>query len=289
MKLVKLAVGAALAGALIGTEAHAIDIAPGDYAYLPAGTNLFIAYFDYAQSSSFKTSNGIKVPNSSVSSTVGIARYLHYTDIGGSAFLFQAVLPFGTINSPKVGGVGLTPANGLGDLTLGATYYPIHSNAPTGTTIGLTAFTVLPTGNYDVNNPSLGSGTATFIPQIGFIQGLGNGFFLDGAVEADFSVDHTNSGIKVHQNTSYEAQAFLRYQFSQATSVSFGYAGKFGGQFYANGVKTPSMTREDTLKLFANTFVTKDIQLQGMIGTDVAATGGFKNSVIAEIRIAKVF
>ncbi len=49
MKFAKLTFAAALAGALIGTDAQAIDIAPGDYAYLPAGTNLFIAYFDYAQ------------------------------------------------------------------------------------------------------------------------------------------------------------------------------------------------------------------------------------------------
>lgn len=278
-----------LAVTFAAPAAKAIDISPGDYAYLPAGTVLGLGYLGYQSASSFRDRTGISYPNSRDSAIVALARALYYGETNGVGWAIQAIVPAGALTSARVGGSDLPKANGLGDVILGATVFPVHSADPTGTTLGLTAYLGLPTGNYSPLKASIGSGGFTITPQIGLIQGLGNGFFLDTAFDAAFSTDHTNTGIRVHQDTSIEAQAYLRYAFSKATSVSAGYSGTYGGQIYYNGSAGLTKTREDQVKLFASTFVAPTVQLQGMIGTDIAATGGFRNDIITQIRILKIF
>ncbi len=126
-------------------------------------------------------------------------------------------------------------------------------------------------------------------PQLGVIQGFGSGFFFDGALDSAFAFDHSDQGIRISQDPSIQAQAYLRYQFSKATSASFGYSGTFGGQVRYNGINQATKTRVDELRVFANTFITDSVQLQGMIGTDVNASGGFKQAIVAQVRVLKVF
>lgn len=289
MTISKTFMTAGILAALTVAKAQAVDIAPGDYAYLPAGTGLAVGYLNYGSSSTYKLPNGTSVPNSRLESVVAVARGVYYSEFAGQAFAVQAILPFGGITQARVGGANLPTANGLGDLVLSPVWYPIHSSAPTGTTIGLATYLTLPTGNYSVTKASLGSGTVAITPQLGVIQGLGSGFFFDGALDAAFAFNHNDQGIRISQDPSMQAQAYLRYQISKATSASFGYSGTFGGQVRYNGINQASKTRVDELRVFANTFLTDTIQLQGMIGTDVNASGGFKQDVVAQIRLLKVF
>ncbi len=202
--------------------------------------------------------------------------------------LYHVILPIGKLDA-RIGGVDQPISDGFGDLTLGATVYPIHSNEPTGTTLGFSTFIAAPTGAFDPNRVSLGSGTWTFTPQIGLQQGLGNGFFFDAYADVAIQLDHKEDGREFSRKPSSELQAYLRYQFDQKTSVSFGYAGLFGGEGEVNGVKTGLQTRSDQLRLFANTFVLPDVQLQGMVGTDIGGKGGFEQNFVAQIRLLKVF
>lgn len=283
------AFAALFACATMAGEARAIDISPGDYTYLPAGTNIGLAYLTYQSASSFRDKAGNSFPDSKGEAAIGIARLVHYGETAGVGWGLQAFVPFGAISQARIGGADLAKADGLGDLVLGATLFPIHSADPTGTTIGITGYLGLPTGNYSPTKASVGSGAFTFTPQLGINQGLGNGFFLDVALDGSFYGDHTNDGISVKQDPTLQTQAYLRYAVSKATSVSFGYSGTFGGQIYFNGIAGLTKTREDQLRLFANTFVTQTLQVQGMIGTDVSATGGFKNAIVTQIRILKIF
>lgn len=282
-----------LAGAMItglcASSAQAIDVAPGDFTYLPAGTGLLAGYLNYGNGSTYKLQNGSSVPNSRVESAVALARGVYYSEFAGQAFVVQAILPFGAITQARVGGVNLPKANGVGDLIVAGAWFPVHSMSPTGTTIAIANYLTLPTGNYSVTKASLGSGTVTVTPQLGLIQGLGNGFFVDGAIDAAFAFDHADQGINISQDPSIQAQAYLRYQFSKATSASLGYSGLFGGQFRYNGINQASKTRVDELRAYANTFLTDTVQLQGMIGTDVGASGGFRQAIVAQVRLLKVF
>lgn len=289
MKIVKSLLAGILMTGLCATAAEAIDVAPGDYTYLPAGTGLIAGYLNYGNSSTYKLQNGTSVPNSRLESVVALARGVYYTEFAGQALIFQAILPFGSITQARVGGMSLPTANGVGDLTVAGAWFPLHSMAPTGTTLGIASYLSLPTGNYSVTKASLGSGTVTLTPQIGLIQGLGNGFFLDAAVDTALAFDHTDQNINIHEEPSIQAQAYLRYKILPTTQVSFGYSGLFGGQMRYNGINQVSKTRVDELRAFVSTSLTQTVHLQGMIGTDVNASGGFRQAVVAQVRLLKIF
>lgn len=277
--------------ALAASPAYAIDIFPSDYTVLPAGTNAVLVYGQVAKSDTFDLDGLGEIPSSELGSVAGIARYLHFNQLGGVPVGVQAFLPFGAITDAKVGGTNFNKNDGIGDLTVGVTAWPIHSAEPTGTTIGLTAYLTLPTGAYKFGpaEANLGSGTWTVTPQIGIIQGLGNGFFFDGALDVAFRADHDEQGLEVSRKASTQAQAYLRYQFSAATNIAIGYSGTFGGKDYVNDTYTGTRTRVDQLRLTGSTFLSPTLQLSGMIGTDVNVEGGFKQDVVGTIRLLKLF
>lgn len=101
--------------------------------------------------------------------------------------------------------------------------------------------------------------------------------------------DHDEGGVEVSRDASVQVQAYLRYQFSQATNVAFGYSGTFGGEDHIGGAYAGTKTRSDQLRAFASTFVTPTLQLSGMVATDINGEGGFKNDFVGTIRLMKLF
>ncbi len=274
----------------ISPKARAIDVAPGDYVIMPPGTNIGLLYFQSATSNKLTLPGTAKVPNSRLDTSVVVLRGLSYSQVAGIPLLVQAVLPMGRISTARIGGVNQGVSDGIGDLTLGASLWPVSpSNPETGTTLGLTAFVTAPTGRYDSADISLGKGTWTITPQAGLIQGLGGGFFIDATLDAAFTVGHTEGGARISVDPAYQAQVALRKQFTQQTSFAVGYSGQFGGDQKVNGVKTGLKTRRDQVRLYGNTFVLPGLQLQAMVGRDLYAEGGFKTGFVGEIRLLKVF
>ncbi|PWR17715.1 transporter [Zavarzinia compransoris] len=285
----KAALAAALAAALPAT-ARAVDISPGDYAALPEGTNLALAYFQYSSHDSLDVDGVGKVPDSGLDAYVGLARYVHYLKVGDMLMNVQAILPYGGFGDVRIGGVEQKTANGLGDLILGVSAFLKADNVgDRGTTLGFVTYFTLPTGNYDPAKVSLGSGTYTVTPQVGVIQGLGGGFVLDLAADVAFTFDHEELGVKRTVDPAWQAQGYLRYLVSPETSVSFGYSGRFEGQQRAGGVYTGLKSDSQQLRLFASTFATPSFQIQGMVGADIAGDGGFRQDFTAQIRLLKVF
>ncbi|NWA28593.1 transporter [Pseudomonas gingeri] len=275
---------------VLGSEhAAALDLAPGDYVHLPAGTVALVHYANYATGSQFKDKNGNEVPDSSDRLVLGIERALYYGETNGIDWAVQAVLPFGKITDARIGGSELPRNNGVGDLTLGAAVWAMHSTDPTGTTLGFTSYITLPTGTYHPLQASLGSGAVALTQQIGFSQGLGHGFKLDASADANFRFDHTNDGIQVSHDPNYQLQSYLSYNLTPATALSFGYSGTFGGKTTLNGIDSGTRTREDQLRVFASTFVAPTVQIQGMVGTDINVRGGFQQDLILQLRVATLF
>ena len=289
MKTKRAALALSALMTLAAMPAHAIDVAPGDYAIMPSGTNIGLLYFQHQSSGTFEIGGG-KVPDSKIEANVMVLRGLHYSQAFGMPALYQAVLPVVGFESARIGGADMPKAQGIGDLTLGFSVWPVQpSNPETGTTLGLTAFLTAPTGNYDAAKVSAGSGTWTLTPQIGLIQGLGGGVYLDMVADVALTRDHTENGDKIERSPAPQVQAYLRKQFGQKTSVSFGMSSQRGGKVKVNGVDTGQRTERDQLRLYANTFVSPTLQVQGMLAKDVHVDGGFKNDYVAELRLLKVF
>jgi len=269
--------------------ARAIDVAPGDYAITPAGTNIGLLYLQHQSAGSFDL-NGTDVPDSKLDANALVLRGLHYTEAFGMPALFQAVLPVVGFPTARIGGANPPTAEGIGDLTLGFSVWPVQPATPeTGTTLGLTLFVTAPTGKYDVNKISAGSGTWTVTPQIGLIQGLGGGYFLDVTADVAITRDHRENGVTVSRKPAPQVQAALRRQISKASSVSLGLSSQWGGKVEIGGTDTGLRTRRDQVRLYANSFVSPTLQLQGMLAKDIKAEGGFKNDAVVELRLLKLF
>ena len=103
-------------------------------------------------------------------------------------------------------------------------------------------------------------------------------------VELDVEV-----GLVIGGGPATQVQAYLRKQFGQKTSVSFGLSSQRGGKIKVGGTDTGQRTERDQIRLYANTFVTPTVQVQGMLAKDVNSDGGFRNDVVAELRFLKVF
>ncbi|WP_245965296.1 transporter [Paenirhodobacter hankyongi] len=282
-------VAAMTAVALSAGAAQAIDVAPGDYTLLPADTRVLLQYFQYSTTDSLHFDGVGKVPGSGIDAVTGVSRVLYYGDADGLRYGLQAYLPFGSFTEAKIGGGPVPEANGLGDLTVGATVWlAAPENPAQGTTFALTAFLTAPTGTYDPAGVSIGSGTWTLTPQVALIQGFGNGWFFDGIADVALSRDHDENGAKISHDPSWQLQAYLRYQPTPTRSISVGYSGKSGGETYVNGAYSGTRTRVDTLRLFANQFVSPTMQVQGMISKDFNAKGGADN-LVTQIRLLKMF
>lgn len=271
------------------TQANAIDSAPGDYTWLGTDRNVLAFYTQYSSAGSLSLGTVGSVPNSRVDALLEVIRAARTFEIADQKFAAQFYLSFGGFTTATIGGLAQRKADGFGDLTAGLTWYPLASHDPNGTTVGLTVFVTAPTGNFNIADVSLGSGAWTVTPQIGLIQGLGNGFFLDVIGDASVSSDFSTEGVNVSRSTSGQVQAYLRYKPSPATSVSFGYSGTFGGEYYANGIYTGQKFRDDQLRAFATTFLSEQIQVMGMLGTSINTEGGFQNAITAQFRILTLF
>lgn len=282
---------AAAALAVSAATAQAADIAPGDFVAAPAGTNLFGLYLKSMTSDRLNNTIAGDIPDSKITTGVTLLRFGHYTELNGKPWVFQAIIPLGGFPTARVGGADLPKAEGLGDITVAATYFPINTAAtdPYGTSIGISLYMGMPTGNYDPQRVSFGSGTWTFTPQIGIAQGLGNKWYFDGALDAAIPLDHDEQGVEYSSDPSYQVQAYIRKNLTDKTTVSFGYSGYFGGKSYLDGDYTGAKTRSDQLRVFGNSWVSDTVQVQGMLGTDLRNDGGFKQKLNAEIRIVKLF
>lgn len=141
-----------VAGLAFSQPANAIDIMPGDYTVFPSGTGLLMLYGQYSHAGKFKPDGApSSVPGSDIGVASGVARYVQYFDFNGIPMGVQAILPAGGFTSARIGGADLRRNGGIGDLTVGAAIWPVHSADPTGTTIGLTAYVTTPTGAYSTN------------------------------------------------------------------------------------------------------------------------------------------
>jgi len=281
---------AALVGlSVLATSVLAFDVEPGNYMFFPSGTNLLFGYYQYSSSDRFIADNGTRVPNSELTTDVGIVRENYYGDLDGTPFCTHVILPFGTIESARVGGGPLTIDNGLGDLITGATIWPIHTSGDYGTEFGISQFFVFPTGTFNPNGVGLGSGAISANPELGIVQHLGHGFMLSSTLDARFQANRNYEGRQFETGTSYTVQMTLGYEVTPKAAVWAGYLGQFGGKAYVDGIYTGQKTRVDDVRVYGETFLTRTWHLNVMVATDVSATGGFQRGIYTQIRLVKAF
>lgn len=287
--LLSLATAALLLGA---TSAKAIDVDPGDYVAAAPGTNLGLLYGQYAKRTKLNTTTQGDIPSSQLESEVGIARFVHFTEIAGITVDPQILVPFGTLNNAQIDGQSVKDSYGIGDPILAATAWLIN-DPKQNRYLGITPYVWLPIGTYREGATfNIGENRWKGAIQAGLVQGITDKVTFEFIADATFYGDNKNAGTghqTLSQDESFQIQPWLRYNFTPTQAAAVGYSGTFGGTQELDGTSNGFKTSEHQLRLQYQGFVTPTVQLLGTVATDVAASGGFREDFRTNFRILKMF
>jgi hypothetical protein len=286
-----LACSLALAGALFAAPAaHAIDVDAGDYTALPAGTNLFLLYYQHATRNRLYAA-GDRVPgNTKLDSDIGILRYVRFMELGGFIVDPQALVPFGKLKGK--GDLAVLGSNsGLADPLIAATLW--FNKPGSKENLGITPFVYLPVGQYDRNEPlNLGENRWKFAMQVGWIKPLTDSITLDATADVTLFGDNDDFGATsatLKQKPLFQFQGMLRYALSQATDLRGGLSYTRGGETKVGGVSQDDQLSNSKFWIGAATFVGPKTQLLATYGRDISVRSGFKENGRLNLRLLQIF
>ena len=279
---------------LFSTSTQSAEIAtdPGDYTPLPAGVNLGILYGQYATRDTVYA-DGDKVPvDAGLNTIIGLARFVHYMDIGGVIVDPQIIVPFGKVELEEpFGPLQPTSESGVGDPIIGATAWVLN-NPDDQQWVGLSAFASVPVGQYDDDKGPVNIGENRWkgIFQAAYVKHLSNSVALD--LIAEYSVYGDNDdflGFKREQEDAQSLQGHLRYLLSKQSHVALSYYHSFGGETTVGGQDQDDRVNTNRWLATYATFVDPTVQLQLQAGQDINVENGFEEDTRVNIRVLKVF
>lgn len=273
-------------------NASAIDFNPGDWVAAPAGTNLFLGYYQLTQFKDFYV-DGSKIPgNNELDANIGIVRPVHYFKLGNYTALSQAILPFGKLEG-KGDMSGLGDATGISDLILSNAIWLITGDSQ-HTNWGFAHYIWVPTGSYDKNDAlNLGENRWKWTLATGLAQGLTDKLSLDFA--ADVTLFGSNNEFGAASNTLsqdpyYTAQTSLRYDVTPSTNVFVGYAYEWGGEQSVDNVTVDgSEQKKSRFYVGGSSWVMPSVQIQAYYGQDISVESGFEEEHRFHLRLLKAF
>lgn len=270
--------------------AHALDVEPGDYVPLPSGSNALALFYGNYRSDQFSL-DGAEIPDSKFSAQAVTLQYNRYTELFGKPLALQIYLPYGAFSDARVGGQNLPQGEGPGDLTFGATIWPVAADHQdlTGTTLGLSVYASVPTGDYELGGANIGFGGAVVTPQIGLIQGLGGGRFLDVIYDVSFTRDFDVDGVNVEVDPLHQTQIWLRQYLSDRTNIAIGYNGIRGGATSFDGYDSGIETDLDEVRFAVSHFLDPSTEIAGRVSYSYDAENGFSNKPMVQLRFLKLF
>ena len=278
------------AGFASGVRAQEIE--PYDFVPLPAGTNLAIGYYVYGHNNEFNVARGRTFKNSSLEVNIGIARYVHYVDIGGHPAGFQVIQGFGSLSGANIGGQRVGSAFGAQDTTFSAFIWP-YVNTASKTNVITAAFLNPPIGTYDPQSAiNLGGNRWRGTIQLGISQGIGDNFAFDAAFDAQLYGDNASyvpGNRRLSQDPTYRVQLWANWRWNPAFTTSIGYEGFFGGERQVNGFLNGSKTEVQRIRANASLFLTPRLQAMLELNHDVKAVGGFRQDFGTTLRVVYVF
>jgi hypothetical protein len=290
--LSSIASASALALMLAAPSAMALEVAGGDYEVYPTGVNIGVLYYQHAETGDVY-SNGHKVAsNFNVTSDIGLLRYIRPIAVTPTInWEPQFILPFGEVKG-KDNAAALGSASGTADLILGSVFKWLL-DPTTRDAFSIGPFLYLPTGNYDRNKAlNLGENRWKLLVQFAYVTHFNPTWALDLITDVTVNGDNDDAGptsATLKQDPSYESQAHLRYNLSQATMFAVDYGIKYGGNEKIDGVSQGDRQRTQYARLTAQTFITPTLQLQGQVGADLEHYNGAKEKGRLNLRLAKIF
>ncbi len=282
-----------LAAAASPSQALVADNNSGDWIAAPPGTTILGAYYVHGSRTSVNIEGvGTIKDGTKLQSDIGVVKAPHFFEIGGFTAAVVPILPFGSLHDGELGGTRLGHAAGIADPRVSLPVW-IVNNPEKEQYLTVVPFLFFPVGTYDKAKAlNLGENRWKGLLQIGFNQGLGNGFAIDGTLEGAFYGNNNEAGTGhavLSQKNSYSGQTYLRYNINPITHVSLGYSKMTGGEQRINGVKTGFRTSYDQVTAEFGHFISPSVHFLVQAGHDLSVRGGFKQDNFMLTRLLKVF
>lgn len=280
-----------LMAAMVPMAAQAVDVDAGDFVPAPAGTTMGMLYLQHAERDELYAQGRQVAGEPRLVSDVGIARLVHYTQIGGLTVAPQILMPFGQLEAGRdTSALGST--SGVGDVILASPVWLVNDPA-SRTHLAIAPYLFLPTGNYHhARALNLGENRWKFNLQVGFVKGLTDKWSVD--LTGDVMLHGKNdeygtSSATLEQKPLYQGQAHLRYQFTPGANVFVGMSQTWGGETQVNGVDSHDEGRQRKVSLGGSCFIRPTTQLLVSLGRDLKVQNGFKENARINLRLLQVF
>ncbi|WP_304639684.1 transporter [Pseudomonas sp.] len=283
-----------LSTGLFSGMAQSVEIAtdPGDYTPLPAGASLGILYGQYATRDRVYA-DGDRVPmDAGLDTTIGLARYVHYVDVGGVIVNPQVILPFGEVElTEPFGPLKPMSGSGVGDPIVGATAWFLN-DSEAQQWFGLSAFVSVPLGRYDAARGPVNVGENRWkgIFHAAYVKHLTDKVAMD--LIGEYSIYGDNDdflGLRRKQDDAQSIQGHLRYMLQGQSHVALSYYHSFGGETILGGMDQDDKANSNRWLATYATFLAPTTQLQIQAGRDIRVENGFKEDARINLRLLKVF
>jgi hypothetical protein len=279
--------------AVASGQARATDDHPGDYIALPPGTNVFVSYNFYGLYEGAEIGGVTFNNDTGLQTAEELLRFVHYSSLFGHTIDFNLFVPFAWQWDAKIDGVTLKSANGFGDPLIASTIWLLNQPMQ-GRYVALTPLLSIPLGTYQAGRTlNIGgnrwSGTLEaawvepLIPQTLALELNGNTTWYG---------DNPRSGSgsqRLSQQATHQLQPWLHWYLSAKSSVALGYFGQFGGVQRLDGLTNGLRTSEQAIRVNYQRFLTPKLQLSTTVSRDIAVSGGFKQAVLLDVRLALAF
>ena len=279
-----------------GGAALAQEIEPNEFVPAPAGTNLAIGYYIYADNDQFNVAGGSTVKKANLQVNVGILRLVHFIDLDGHPAGFQILEAFGNESGGNIGGARLGSATGASNLDLSAFYWFIADTA-NKQYLNTAIFLYPPVGTYDKYNAlnlnsAFGEGSGynwTGDWQVGWDNGIGDNFSYDLAFDLSQSSDYNTPAGRNSRDTGFRLQAWANWNWTRAFQTSIGWESMLGGAQQTNGFNNGNKGEFERLRVASGLFVAPNAQVLLELNHDFVNVGGFRQVFGATGRFVYVF
>lgn len=274
-------------------HAYAVDVNVGDYTALPKGSNVGVFYYQHGEMDGYyQDGNKTKAKSRS---DIGIARFIHYTDIAGMRATPQIIIPVGSVRNTHIAGHDLNDASGFADPIIASAFWLINQpeNGLSGRYLALTPFIYLPIGQYNKHDSvNLGENRFKFDLQMAWVQPIYNKLAFEFYQDAIWYGDNDEAGNgnqTLEQDTSYQTQVNLRYDLNQLQRVAFGYAANYGGNQSLDGINLHQDMKKQQLRLEYQQMINPKTQISAQVISDTQVESGFKKDLGLNLRLFYIF
>lgn len=270
-------------------QAAMVPTEPGDYAPLPAGTELGLIYFQHAERNRVKRNDHTVTKDFGLDSNLLLTRYVHWTEIGGFLVTPQIILPFGDL---KMSGQNNDRATGMGDPIIGSALWLLNDPVKERY-FSIAGYLSVPMGEYHAQDGAMNTGENRWKGAFhaSYVQAI-----IPHTLYGEVTLEHDKiwknddyQGVNLEQDNVFEVQAHLRYVYSPTNQFGISYYHTVGGETKLSGVSQDDSLNNKTALLTWSHFFTPRTQFETQVGQQYEVQNGPQEKLRLNLRLAHAF